>query len=130
MRKVALSVLIAASTLGFSNPLRRICLNAGGLFEAIPISSTDDVPLCRFGQAAIDAQTLVSSLEGDTHRAAQLILADSAAESDCSDVGARTFGPLPDLCVFSDGSKLSLNTIQMSPSQGDRVRLKNALLQR
>lgn len=138
MRTLILSTLASVFLLTFSsptfaqirNPLIRVCTVNQGNFEVAPYG-TNEIGLCRFGQAVIDSQSILSGLEGVTTSAANLILSDLIA-SDCAGVSASEFSLSSGqvLCVFGDGSMLSTEAVTAGLSNSDRLLLKKALLAR
>lgn len=132
---VALSFL--PDTASAMNPLIRECVNQNlGSFESYP-SNGNNVPLCRWGTSLIDAQSLLSFIETPqvVTEAAAVIVNDTSG-TDCASVGAPGLMTITemddgtkvtpqDICVFSDGSKLALATVQ-DTSQVSRSSLKYA----
>lgn len=142
MRAVSVSLLIAvglamlAPQAQANNPLRRFCVIYGGSFEVYP-DGANDVALCRWGGVAIDALSLVTIREENQSLAASAVLSNRAVVS-CAGAAAQreifvridgSTGPRNTLCVFSDGSALTLATL-LAPWPSERADLKNALISR
>lgn len=124
----ALFISTPASASGLRNPLIRVCVINQGVFEVQPNGPSDDIALCRFNQAVIDSQSLLSSLDGIFSLAATAILSDVIANS-CNQLGASE-SAMPNgqvLCRFSDSSALSLDAAKVGLSDPDRLRLKSGL---
>lgn len=127
------SLELASSSLALRNPLIRFCVINGGTFEVHPIGA-DEIAFCRWNRAVVDSQTIVANIDGVQSKAARLMIADTVG-STCAAVGALSL-TLPGtvdqqtVCDFSDGSKLSLETIQADLANADRMRLKDVLLGR
>jgi hypothetical protein len=129
----AASAGVAGSPLTLRNPLIRACVINGGTFETHPIGA-DEIAFCRWTRAVVDSQTLLSNINGVQSEAAGLIMSDTVA-STCMEAGAAsliltTTVDRQELCDFSDGSKLALETIQADSTNADRMRLKDVLLGR
>jgi hypothetical protein len=127
------SAEVAGSQLALRNPLIRVCVINGGTFETHPVGA-DEIAFCRWTRSIIDSQTLLSNLNGVQSEAAGLMMSDTVA-STCLEVGAASLiltntSNQQELCDFSDGSKLALETIQADSTNGDRMRLKDVLLGR
>lgn len=113
------------------NPLIRVCVVNGGLFETHPFGA-DEIAFCRFGSMIVDSQTLLSNLNGTQTEAAGAILSDTQSQT-CEPLGAATHviqGITDFVCVFGDDSKIGLSVLQTSPQQPERIRLKDILLAR
>lgn len=123
----------ASKPLILRNPLIRVCITNGGTFETHPVG-TDEFAFCRWNRAVIDSQTLLSNLNGVQSEAAGLMMSDTIATS-CADVGASSLSldSTPDrqeVCLFTDGSMLAIETISADLTNIDRNRLKDVLLGR
>ncbi len=113
-----------------SNPLIRNCTINGGTFETHPLG-TDDMALCRWNAVMIDSQSLLSSLNGVTSDAASIIVRGWAADyCIAASVPETMLSTGETICLFEDGSKLSLGALKAGLSDADRLHLKEVLLAR
>ncbi|MBK7892770.1 MAG: hypothetical protein IPJ84_18555 [Bdellovibrionales bacterium] len=114
-----------------SNPLIRVCITNGGQFESQP-DSQDEIALCRWGNAIVDSQTLLSNLNEVQSEAAAVLLND-VTSPDCAALGAvnwtinSTTRSPETVCTFNDSSRLSLSLAISAPDSAVRVLLKDIL---
>lgn len=124
----AITFLGLSSSFAIRNPLIRNCVINGGVFEVYPVGTADDMALCRWNQVVIDSQTLLSKLDGIISEAASVLLFDISSTT-CQGLSAgETLLPNGQtLCMFKDGSRLSLDTAKAGLSDPDRLHLKEVL---
>lgn len=117
-----------------SNPLIRVCTTNGGQFESQP-DKQDEIALCRWGDAIVDSQTLLSNLNEVQSEAAAVLLND-VTSPDCAALGAinwtinstaSTSRSSETVCTFNDSSRLSLTLAISPPDSAVRVLLKEIL---
>lgn len=114
-----------------SNPLIRVCITNGGQFESQP-DSQDEIALCRWGDAVVDSQTLLSNLNEVQSEAAAVLIND-VTSPDCTALGAvnwtinSTTRSPETVCTFNDSSRLSLALAISAPDSTFRVLLKDIL---
>ncbi len=128
----ALSTLTSVNTAqAGSNPLIRVCITNGGQFESQP-DNQDEIALCRWGNAIVDSQTLLSNLNEVQSEAAAVLLND-VTSPDCAALGAinwtinNTTRSPETVCTFNDSSRLSLALAISPPDSAVRVLLKDIL---
>lgn len=126
MKQLTLAILL---TLGFQTvfaaptPYARNCRILGGQFWIIQFT-TDDMPLCLFGEAVIEGGTLFaanpefkSNIALTTYLATNLNNKTQSCETYCREhegliqVGVDTEGMHFKMCVFKDNSAIGLETL-------------------
>lgn len=126
--------ILTNTALAGPNPLIRVCVTNGGQFEVQP-DNQDEIALCRWGNAVIDSQTLLSNLNEVQSEAAAVLLND-VTSPDCAALGAvnwtigNTTRSTETICTFNDSSRLSLALAMSEPSSSSRVLLKDILSRR
>lgn len=121
---------------GLKNPLQRICLQSGGQFWIYGAGEIQQYPVCRFGQAEIGALDLVRATNGEYLSSVSGFLNSAAVPPNrrsCVDFNGSlkqvedTSGTQNLLCVFTDGSMISRETLTWGSADPRTQQLKLTL---
>ena len=108
---------LCASAIAAEPEMKRNCRLAGGLFWALDLDNPLGPVLCRFGEAAISAESFSLHLKGESSRALDAYLKSSSG-SLCANSNGSPFvskdsnGREFHLCEFSDGSYIEASTLE------------------
>lgn len=115
-----------------NNPLIHYCKITGGEFHVVEASG-NEIPMCRYGSAMIDALSVLETTAGLRETtAAKLVLSEGAK---CADTGnvlpSKDLEGNPfSLCRFKDGSSLETKTLAGGINSSENTQLIQALQMR
>ena len=133
-----LMFLSSFSAFAQRNPQIRVCLQNGGNFWSMDITSprVDTIGFCRYDQAMMGSISMMSYFfYANETQAVRSFLSSEPGSSSCSYLGAMTVDAMDstgmewELCLFRDGSFIEKETLLRGLNSPLNRRLKEALTQ-